>query len=61
MHEATRVKGPEAADVDNKACTEAFQQLLSNLPWTRNILKMCCRRRVHIHFCFMARGSTLVN
>ena len=24
-HAAARVKGPEAADVDNKACIEAFQ------------------------------------
>ena len=30
-----RVKGPEAAKVDNKACIEAFQQLLSNSLWTQ--------------------------
>ena len=29
-HAAASVKGPEAADVVNKACTEAFQHLLSN-------------------------------
>ena len=29
---AARVEGPEAADVDNKAYIEAFQQLLSNSP-----------------------------
>ena len=40
-HEAARVKGPEAANTV-KACSEAFQQLLLNSPWTYNILKTCC-------------------
>ena len=33
---AAKVKGPEAANFDNKvcSCTEAFQQLLSNSPLT---------------------------
>ena len=30
VHAAARVKGPEAANVNNKACTEMFKQLLSN-------------------------------
>ena len=34
-HVAATVKGPEAADVDNKVYTKAFQQLLSNSPWTQ--------------------------
>ena len=34
---AASVKGPEAANIDNTACIEAFQQLLSNLPWTQRI------------------------
>ena len=29
-HAAAKVKSPEAAGVDNKACIEAFQHLLSN-------------------------------
>ena len=33
-HAAARVKGPDAADFDHEACIEAFQQLLSNSPWT---------------------------
>ena len=37
VHAAARVKGPEAAGIDNKACVEGFQQLLSNLPWTHKI------------------------
>ena len=47
-HAAARVKGPDAADFGRKACTEAFQQLLSNSPWT-HIFKTCCRRRGHVH------------
>ena len=34
---AAEAKGPQAADVNNKACTAAFQQLLLNLPWTHKI------------------------
>ena len=34
-HVAARVKGPEAANIDNKACIEAFQQLL----WARHGLR----------------------
>ena len=41
-HAAARVKGPEAADIDNKVCTEAFQQLLSNPPWTQKIAFFLC-------------------
>ena len=42
-----RVKGLEAADVDNKACKEAFQQLLLNSPWTQKIaLTICSANRV---------------
>ena len=33
-HAAARVNGPDAADFDHEACIEAFQQLLSNSPWT---------------------------
>ena len=37
-HAAARVKDPEAGDVDNRARIEAFQQLLSNSPWTLKIV-----------------------
>ena len=68
------LKGPEAADVDNKACIEAFQQLLSNSPRTQKItFSLCSASRVE-HFdkratdaehpctlCFSARKNTLAN
>ena len=38
---AVRAKGPEAADVDNKACIEA-SQFLSNWPWTQKITSSLC-------------------
>ena len=69
VHAAARVKGPEAANVDNKVCIEAFQQLLSNSPWTQkiafsvfsqqssDILKTCCRSRAHMHTLFSGKGK----
>ena len=56
-HAAARVKSPEAAGVDNKACIEAFQHLLSNSLWTCDILKMCCLRRTHMHTLFSGKGK----
>ena len=56
-HAAARVKSLEAADVDNKACVEVFQHLLSNSPWTCDILKMCCLRRTHMHTLFSGKGK----
>ena len=47
-HAAARVKGPDAADFDHEACIEAFQQLLSNSPWT-HIFNTWRRRRGHVH------------
>ena len=35
-HAAARVKGPDAANNDNKAGIEAFQQPLLNPPWTQD-------------------------
>ena len=46
-HAAARVKGPEAADLDNKVCIEAFQQLLLNSPWTqKTAFSLCSASRV---------------
>ena len=56
-HAAARVKSPEAAGVDNKACIEVFQHLLSNSLWTCDILKMCCLRRTHMHTLFSGKGK----
>ena len=57
-HAAARVKGPDAADFGRKACTEAFQQLLSNSPWTL-IFKTCCRRRGHVN-TVLGQGEVLL-
>ena len=74
LHAAARVKGPEAAGIDNKVYIEAFKPFLSNLPWTQRIaFPLCSARRVATfsklasyakHACtlrFLARGSTLAN
>ena len=74
-HAAVRLKGPGAADDGNKACTETFQHLLSNSPWTQkivffplfsqqssdNLKTRCPRRERACSFCFLAWGSTLAN
>ena len=41
-HAAVRVKGPEAANVDDKTCIEVFQQLLLNVPRTQKITFPLC-------------------
>ena len=74
VHSAPRVKGPEAADVDNKVCIAAFQQLLSNSPWMQKIIfPLCSASRVATVWknaadtehactlCCLARGSTPAN
>ena len=73
-HAAARVKGPDAANIDNRACIEAFQQPLLNPPWTQKIVfSVCSASRVvtfenvlltpsvHTHFCFLAKGHALAN
>ena len=49
---AARVKGPEAADI------QAFQQLLSNSPWTHHLLKTCRQHRLRMHTLFSRQGET---
>ena len=47
-HAAARVKGLEAANVDNKAYTEVFQQHLLNSPWTQKIVFCLCSASIAV-------------
>ena len=73
-HAATRIKGPEAANIDNKTCIGVFQQLLWNWPWTQKMAfshwsarrvatvgKRAANTERACTLCYLQRGSTLAN
>ena len=59
-HAAARVKGAEAANVENKVCIAAFQRLLSNLPWTQKIaFPLCSASRAATFWKHVATWSAM--
>ena len=61
-HAAARFKGPEAADIDNKACIEALQNFFQTCMDSEDrFSKHAAEAKRACTLCFLSRGNTLAN